>query len=297
MRAPEWRWALETRFMADVVKGRLAQLGTPARTSEAARSPVVVNSLPKSGTHLLIRLLESLPGIHRVRLQLAPKALEKFEPDGQEPVVPVGVSSPVLFSRRRLLRVLSLMPSATFCTGHLLYSEPFADILAAVDMKMVLIIRDPRDVVVSSAGYLADQGSHRLHPQFGTRPLEERMLQSIRGIEPRFGDRGMLGIRERMRGVLAWDSRPEVYLTRFEPLVGPAGGGSRSVQVDEIRRIARHLGIGCSEQTLDSVASGLFGGTGTFRKGQIGAWREAFTPRLVDAAKPLLSDILVELGY
>lgn len=275
--------------------GRWALLRHGASTSSTPR--VLVNSLPKSGTHLLIKVLESLPGMYRVRFQLSPKAFAKFRPRGGEPVVPAGIASPVSFSRARVHRVLSRLPPAAFCTAHMPYSDSLAAVMASLGMRMVLIIRDPRDVAVSSARFLADRQRNPLHGHFADLSQEERVLRSLCGITSRDGQPVMRSIRERLESVLPWASHPWVHVTRFEALVGEAGGGTRTAQLDEIRGIAAHLGIDCPEERLRSIAGELFGGTGTFRKGQIGAWRRAFTPRLVDAAQPLLADLLVELGY
>ena len=51
------------------------------------------------------------------------------------------------------------------------------------------------------------------------------------------------------------------------------------------------------DPTQREVREGLFGGTATFRKGALGAWRELFTDEHVELCKAEVGDILADLGY
>jgi hypothetical protein len=51
------------------------------------------------------------------------------------------------------------------------------------------------------------------------------------------------------------------------------------------------------EATMGMVEEGLFGVGRTFRKGQIGGWREEFSAEHERAVKDVLGSLLVELGY
>jgi len=97
--------------------------------------------------------------------------------------------------------------------------------------------------------------------------------------------------------MIEWQNEDFVHLTRFEDLVGPLGGGSRKRQLDAIQKIALHLHNPCSTRQATRIAERVFGGTGTFRKGQIGGWRERFDESHLLAAKPLLGDALIRLNY
>jgi hypothetical protein len=97
--------------------------------------------------------------------------------------------------------------------------------------------------------------------------------------------------------VLRWASEPFACRVTFEKLVGPQGGGSRAAQIDELRRLADHLGFRFSPDTLERIADQVFGGTNTFRKGVIGGWRDHFTPAHKAAFKDLAGPLLIELGY
>ena len=96
---------------------------------------------------------------------------------------------------------------------------------------------------------------------------------------------------------LPWKDEPFVYTTTFEKLVGPQGGGSREVQLNEIKNIARHIGVTITEQDAKRVADELFGGSGTFRAGKQGGWKPHFSQRHIDAFKNIAGKLLIDLGY
>jgi hypothetical protein len=64
-----------------------------------------------------------------------------------------------------------------------------------------------------------------------------------------------------------------------------------------VERVAAHFGLPASERTLRRVEEGVFGAGRTFRKGQIGGWREEFTPEHERAIEETAGPLLVELGY
>ncbi len=88
-------------------------------------------------------------------------------------------------------------------------------------------------------------------------------------------------------------------LVKFENLIGPKGGGSYEQQLKTIMKISQHLGIPLSLQKIQTVIADLFGGTWTFREGQIGGWKKYFTPEIKKAFKqdPRLIQLLIDLGY
>ena len=86
-------------------------------------------------------------------------------------------------------------------------------------------------------------------------------------------------------------------LVKFEDLVGTKGGGSAEAQRLAVERVAEHLGVGVDEATMRAVEEGLFGAGRTFRKGQIGGWREEFSAEHARAVEEVLGSLLVELGY
>jgi hypothetical protein len=123
----------------------------------------------------------------------------------------------------------------------------------------------------------------------------ERLLVSIRGGE--LGGRRLQSLAERYGRFLGWEREGGAVMVKFEDLVGHGGGGSEKAQRLAVERVARHMGVPADEGTLRRVEEHLFGVGRTFRKGQIGGWREAFSDEHERAVKGGLGSLLVELGY
>jgi hypothetical protein len=90
---------------------------------------------------------------------------------------------------------------------------------------------------------------------------------------------------------------PYALTVRFEDLVGSNGGGDDAKQLATVKAIAKHASIELSEERAQEIASNLFGNKGTFRKGQIGAWKEEFTAEHKDLFKQYGGELLIKLGY
>ena len=261
----------------------------------------LINSLPKAGTHLLTKAVRLFPGIGSSRTRIIPG-----EPDLQVeaqavlevPAAYIGVDWPRPVAIQALQQALQSVGGGRFVDVHLPYSEEAASVLVELGMKSILILRDPRDVVVSHADYVAGQPGHFLRERYVTLSDSERLTASILGIEQTEpGAPRLLSILERCDSVLPWVSQSFNYTTYFEKLVGPQGGGSHAAQIQELRAIAKHLGIRCSDREVGLIASNVFGGTHTFRQGRIGGWRGRFSPEHKRVFKELAGQLLVELGY
>ncbi len=91
---------------------------------------------------------------------------------------------------------------------------------------------------------------------------------------------------------------PYALTVRFEDLVGSNGGGDDAKQLATVKAIAKHVSIELSEERAQEIATNLFGITkNTFRKGQIGAWKEEFTPEHKKLFKQYGGELLIKLSY
>lgn len=266
-------------------------------TETRATLPVcIVNSLPKSGTHLLKKIISQFPGMVAGDLHLGPRR-SLVETDGTDDAIPIGVGRPRMMSRARMRSTLKGLKAGSVVTGHLPYAEGMASLLRELSVKMVSIIRDPRDVAVSQVNYVLHDPENPLRGHYQELSESERIMAAIVGIRQQGDGPVLLNLRERLESVLRWRIEPQNRLTSFERLVGPHGGGSRTDQVQEIDAIARHLGLNLAAQEIESVADAAFGGTATFSGGVIGRWREHFTEEHKRACKELVGELLIELGY
>lgn len=92
-------------------------------------------------------------------------------------------------------------------------------------------------------------------------------------------------------------NRPDALLVHFEDLVGPKGGGDKKRQLQAIYKTADFLGVSLTQEAAEEIGEELFGHTKTFRKGQIGRWREAYNAEHKRLFKEFVGESLIILGY
>jgi len=258
--------------------------------------PVLINSLPKSGTNMAAKVLQLLSGFSQEAFHLGFSNIDQFNHyyNDQNDSVKIGVDFPTEANIDLIKNALQSLEPQTFATAHLPFSPSLAQLLQSLRFKMLLILRDPRDVVVSHAKYVRSSPAHPLFTYYQTLNSDEQIMASIKGVE---GNLRMPDINQRVRSVLQWSEQPFTYTTYFEKLVGRKGGGRQKDQKDEIRNISDHLGFHLAESEIDKITNNVFGGTVTFRKGKIGAWRESFNENHIKAFNTIAGDLLNVLGY
>jgi hypothetical protein len=138
----------------------------------------------------------------------------------------------------------------------------------------ILNIRDPRDTCLSLVHFfnLIDRNSRFNYSQFV--PYNWDMFTEDEKLSFAISKESTL--LEQYQNALDFSKLSNTVLVRFENLVGERGGGSDSLQLKEIQKVADALGINLCKQRLDEIANTLFGDTWTFRKGEIGGYKEAF---------------------
>lgn len=277
----------------DVATGWISASTTDPRMRPRHR--IVVNSLPKAGTNLLLKALAGMPGTHPMRAGLFGATAPRARRD--RPTVPVGVDWPVPADAAATRRVIARTPPGGLLLAHVPYSRLLAATCAELDVRMTLIMRDPRDVAVSLAAYIADRPHHFLHRRFAAMAPDERIMAALTGLPPDESGRGLRDLAERSRDAQAWGAESFCILVRFEDLVGPQGGGDRDTQIHAMSSIASHVGVEIGTPAVAALADSLFGGTDTFRRGRAGGWRESFTEQHREVAEHLLGDVLRDLGY
>lgn len=263
---------------------------------------IVANSVPKSGTHLLSRLLlllgfEQRPLGIRPRLVAGPfSPIRRFIRAREPEKVSVGVVSPQQVGHHWLQRRLARVPDGCFVTAHCLYTPELAELLREEEMRVVCILRDPRDVAVSQMHYIKQQRRHFAHKAFVALPSDhERLLVSIRG--GKLDGRTLQSLGERYRQFLGWERDEGAIVVKFEDLVGPRGGGSAETQRRAVERVLAHLDLSADEPTLRRMEEEMFGIGKTFRRGQIGGWRKEFSEEHARVTKEVVGPWLVKLGY
>lgn len=264
---------------------------------------IMANSIPKSGTHMLMRLLRLL-GVPKSSLFITPTAdsgfptverlLRKASTNGDK--IAIGAGSFADISRTWLDWRIRLVREGAFFGGHCVYTPDIDHLLSKNRVQMVGIVRDPRDVAVSYANHVKKDKTHFLHEGFIALPDDhERLLFSITG--GKLDEHTLRPLGETYREFLRWGSKSEALLIRFEDLVGEKGGGQSDVQRNTIERVSEYLNLDMHSDQISSVQKTLFGVSGTFREGQIGGWERELSREHVTAVQEELGDLLSILGY
>jgi hypothetical protein len=267
---------------------RTAGPETASQTAPAC-SGVFINTIPKSGTHLLIKLLELL-GYTRRTDMLLNSHLGDFWPycAPDEILSETGqfVNASYLggtwasrISPENLFSIINTNLSSLhwpeFFAGHHLFLEATAAALAERRIRMLIIFRDPRSVAVSHAHWVMASEGHPLQRYYASLTPEQRVASSFTGFSASLEGcpGGVLPLMRRYRNMANWLDYKWAYAVRYRELVGKAGGGTDEEQYETIKKILAWLPPIEAEQDIASLAERLFGGTSTFRKGTIDAWK------------------------
>lgn len=263
---PRDAWTLE-RFGLTPPKlwKRLADAGAPR---------VLCVSIPKSGTHLLERALCLHPRLYRKLLPTLTNA-----------------------SLRRwggLDGLLAKVRPGQVIASHLRFDAAFPDVVDRRHVPAVFLVRDPRDLVISQANYVARRSDHRFNPLFAERAgSRERLELAIVG-DP---EHGLRSVGERLQVYAGWLSS-DALVVRFEDLVGPGGGGDPHRQTEAVRAIYRHIGLTIEDDFVTQVCGRLFSSESpTFRRGSIGQWRDLFDDELEGLFDRTAGDMMSAYGY
>lgn len=239
--------------------------------------PIVVNSLPKSGTHLLLQIARAMPNSRYFGRFVA-----------TSPSLTLRERSPAAIARR----IERLMPAETV-GAHLHYLPEVAEALERVNALHLFIYRDPRDVIISEAHYLADMNRwHRMHRYFRKLPDEKARLElALDGLDRRYPE-----ANTRLINYAGWIDAPGVVAIRYEDLSGPR-------QADEIARV---VAAWRARGGTTAEGSGLItrlrcaidpGKSHTFREGGSGKWRGAMTGPEADEFSRRLQPALSAYRY
>lgn len=242
---------------------------------------VFVNSLPKSGTHLLSKLL-SLVGAEEQYHFGSGKILDKsfgavarkivMRPSIFTKGIIIGIDSPAEVSRDYFCSKINSLADDEFVTGHVGYSEEIIKLCDFYGLKKICVVRDPRAVVVSFVHYVRSLNRHYLHETFKNLDYDESVDRCVFGyVDSRVS---LESLKNRYRALQPWFDDENTLVLKFEDLVGSAGGGDDDSQIIALEKIFLHLNIENNGSRLKEIAAEIFGpGKATFRKGQVDSWK------------------------
>lgn len=272
---------------------------------------VMVNSIPKGGTHLLLKLVYML-GIpdDSKRFWLGAGVIKRgFEPLNKiikgsynQEIIQIGCETPVNVGKNWLTKKLNNIPDNHSFGAHCIYSDSLSSIMLENEVRVVCVLRDPRAIVASHMHYVKKWKKHFFHKEYMALPSDEdRMRFSLTG--GKLGKHTVAPIHERYLNFKGWMRDKNAVVVKFEDIVGKSGGGSDAAQFDAVSKVAKHLGINLTNELITRIQKELFGSkktdiqSETFRKGKIDSWCNELSEELLDLLDNELSELLVELDY
>lgn len=252
--------------------------------SELGYMPAVLgNAMPKSGSHLIIQVLQGLTN-------LGPFVKTGFPPVNR------SEDNQKLPSEVVLENIQNMQPG-DIAYGYVHACEPFIETLTGPQRATIFVYRDPRDMIVSHVFYATEMHKgHGMHPYY-TEVLdstEKRINAQILGVdEPGFE---LSSVKTKYEAYLGWLAQPDVLCIRFEDLILNRDEAMGVILDYLVRRgftsrVSRREAI----ETLKSAIAPRK--SGTFRKGEPGNWREHFSQDNIKYFKEATGDLLVCLGY
>lgn len=260
-------------FTKRVVSSYLSLLKKSKRQGFNNGPKIFLNSIPKAGTHLLDSMLHEFPTLR--------------------PSVSRTVQYWAKIDQLQIDKILSIH-RGTFLRGHVPAHLDLIQALNKSDIKTLLIVRDPRAIVVSHEKYISQiDTTHPAHKYLSSLDAEARILACINGVE------GMIeSIENTFKLFQGWLELENCLVVRFEDLVGARGGSSDEVRLHQIQRISDFLGINLSAQQLDSMISSLdTPKSSTFRSGQIDGWKKHLNEEQLSLIKKRMGQNNNLFGY
>lgn len=239
----------------------------------SAKAPRILSiSMPKSGTNLLQRILILHPFLSRAWLPTLGRRNTKIWSDP--------------------LNLFSQVKNGKIVSSHFDYDSDLADLFSnKLEFKLLLMVRDPRDAVISDMHYIKSWPGHPLKNQIMSLPDDKSRLLAL--IE---GRKGLRNIHDQILRFSRW--KECAHTIRFEDAIGADGGGSDDKQFEVIKGMFDYLKMQVSDEEARLIsANARSGKTQTFRTGRIRNWETVFDNELKDAFRLIAGDLLIDLGY
>ncbi|HLO13708.1 MAG TPA: sulfotransferase domain-containing protein, partial [Anaerolineales bacterium] len=247
-------------------------------------SPVLFNSIPKSGTNLLKNILVVLPNARVVGdLSLA---AEKDQNDERLDLVKSRISD--------------LRPGCIY-GGHIPYSTAIADWLCKHEVKQLFLYRDPRDVTVSLHHYVMEKRKrhayYELYASLGSN--SDRLFGTICGVGEgqtvyKVSQSSIPNVKVMFDAFEKWLKDENTFPLRYEDLMNPIDNGA-----EVVTKLLEFLNVPYNQELVETILSRGKdpSKSRTFRRGGSGAWREEYSEKHVEVFRRVAGDLLERWGY
>ena len=252
--------------------------------------PFVLFTTPKTGTHLLIPILESLTGksvfwARQFQKHSESICVERFEPNNPDLIYFSIEKAP--WTKEVLDKIWKINEEkGTFFHLHAPYTPVLESYLLEKRCINFFVKRDPRDQIVSLLNH------------YRCIDLNDSRLQFIKSDEERLFLMIQRDLKAYVLHFMGWHTSSASCVLDFGKLMGSHGGVATDLDaLGEMRKIASALKIDRSDADLIAIYRSCFGHGWNFFKGKVNVWKDYFNEAHKCAAKEAIGDLLIELGY
>lgn len=251
-------------------------------------SYVICNSVPKSGTYLLVELVKALGGHVDVGYHTYSSSISRVHADGSfdhERAVPAPLWA-------------SALKPGYLCASHTEYCPHLEQyLLSRKEHKMLFIVRDPRDLVISWVDFVYHSTSYPKMRRWNAYSREagsvaypddaSRISSSILNL-PQTG----------IQSFMSWIDSPACLTVRFEELYSELTNGHPSnATFPVLDGICDYLDVPrkSPSELADMIGRGL---TSSGRQKKVGVYLSRMTPDHLDLlCNERFQRLVVEFGY
>lgn len=188
------------------------------------------------------------------------------------------------------------------------YSIQEAEILKKHRHKIIALVRDPRDALVSHAFYMRTFANRpgnnikrdffRLGEKYDTLSFEQQITSLIVG-----GEHSDSYIRYYLDR-LGWALNKRCLTIKYEDLVGNAGGGNDEIKKAAVLKIVNFINLDITEERLQMALDNMYVDFGektlddkVFERSSIGNWTKFLSYEQVELIKEMIGNEIIQLGY
>lgn len=245
--------------------------------------PVFGNSKPKSGSHLLLQILNGFTQIMPYRY-VGADPIRTIEKEGRRK------------QKEEVLNELRRVPRGAIGWGYVEASPENVAFLCKPGRVNYFIYRDPRDMLVSQVFFATDMHEeHGMHAYYKSLPdFGARLKVAITGIDQ--DGLHMVSVKQRYEGVFQWLEQRHILCIRFEDLIDHREDTLHAM-LDEVEKTGYKIPTPRGKALAVLLEAIQPKKSHTFRSGKTGGWKDHFTAEHKRLFKDVAGDLLVKLAY
>jgi len=242
------------------------------------------NAMPKSGSHLVLQILQGIAEIAPFRY-VNPKPLRTITAEGRKR------------TQKEIINDLKQLKAGAIGWGYLTAKPEYQQYIEEhPNLISFFVYRDPRDRLISSIFYALEiYKGHAQHNYYSKIPMDDCIKTGILGRDGP-GLEYLPDTKTHYDRYIEWLDCPSVLSLRFEDLILD--------QEKSLERVLNHIERGefriptpRNEAILNIKHAIQPEKSPTFREGKTGKWREYFTDEHKKLFKEVAGDLLIKLGY